>query len=680
LKLKILIIGNCQAKSMPKLIEAMCIGVEVAYVRLLPAIIAKLKSGELDILTLKAGETDISSIIANTDLILLQSSGANTTSIIDLLEQKFPQVSSKIRQFPSITFTAFHPDIIHLGNSLASPTGPYHSSIACYGWANGFTIEETISLFCEDVYQVLGFFDYWESSTKSLVAQGNVAGLPLDRLINTWTRQGVWMHTINHPKLFVLADLAREILVNEGLTCLPDVEYAMEDRLAEGVSWTAYPEIACRLGVEGKYQFKRGGGAAQNPSVLKFGLEDFVRASFEKYATYRKEDFDCPRLASSRYQELGSFLKRRQQSKSAVSASAIASKSESSSHSGRNPYQGLPDYQFWRRAVERLPMKDVDPVAQPRFALGRNDKVATAGSCFAQHISRTLQKNGFNYYVSENGNNLLQEEAQQRNYGVFSARYGNLYTTRQLLQLFDRVYGNFIPADNYWVREDGKLVDPFRPQIEPQGFANIEELEESRAEHFVAVREMFETLDVFVFTLGLTEAWRSRIDGAVYPLAPGVVAGEMDTTTHEFVNFGVSEVVIDMQLFIKKLLSVNSRAKIILTVSPVPLIATYEDRHVLVSNTYSKSVLRVAAQEIVQRNPLCDYFPSYEIITGNHTKGSYFESDLRSVKTEGVDHVMRLFLAHYASEKQGNSFDQDLMLENMLVSEVVCDEEAIDAD
>lgn len=66
--------------------------------------------------------------------------------------------------------------------------------------------------------------------------------------------------------------------------------------------------------------------------------------------------------------------------------------------------------------------------------------------------------------------------------------------------------------------------------------------------------------------------------------------------------------------------------------------------------------------------------------TGNHTKGGYFESDLRSVKTEGVDHVMRLFLAHYASEKQGNSFDQDLMLENMLVSEVVCDEEAIDAD
>jgi len=90
----------------------------------------------------------------------------------------------------------------------------------------------------------------------------------------------------------------------------------------------------------------------------------------------------------------------------------------------------------------------------------------------------------------------------------------------------------------------------------------------------------------------------------------------MDPAAHEFVNFGVAEIVADMQLFVEKLLGVNPRAKMILTVSPVPLIATYEDRHVLVSNTYSKSVLRVAAEEISKRNPMCDYFPSYEIITG----------------------------------------------------------------
>jgi len=133
-----------------------------------------------------------------------------------------------------------------------------------------------------------------------------------------------------------------------------------------------------------------------------------------------------------------------------------------------------------------------------------------------------------------------------------------------------------------------------------------------------------------------------------------------------------------MQAFVDRLMRVNPRAKIILTVSPVPLIATYEDRHVLVSTTYSKSVLRVAAEEISQRNPMCAYFPSYEIITGNYTRSEYFDSDLRSVTQEGVDHVMRLFLAHYSSEGAASKLDDELMRENALVNEIVCDEEAID--
>jgi len=40
---------------------------------------------------------------------------------------------------------------------------------------------------------------------------------------------------------------------------------------------------------------------------------------------------------------------------------------------------------------------------------------------------------------------------------------------------------------------------------------------------------------------------------------------------------------------------------------------------------------------------------------------------------------MRLFLAHFAATgKQDDSLEQELMRENALVAEVVCDEEAID--
>jgi len=66
------------------------------------------------------------------------------------------------------------------------------------------------------------------------------------------------MHAINHPKLFVLADLALVIVMREGMSFFTDVENGIEDRIANGPTWPVYPEIARALEVEGKYQFKKG--------------------------------------------------------------------------------------------------------------------------------------------------------------------------------------------------------------------------------------------------------------------------------------------------------------------------------------------------------------------------------------------------------------------------------------
>ena len=87
--------------------------------------------------------------------------------------------------------------------------------------------------------------------------------------------------------------------------------------------------------------------------------------------------------------------------------------------------------------------------------------------------------------------------------------------------------------------------------------------------------------------------------------------------------------------------------RVLLTVSPVPLVATYEPRHVLVSTTYSKSVLRVAAQAALDQLPYVDYFPSYEIISTASTSRNYYRDDLREVTDMGVAHAMRCFTHHF---------------------------------
>jgi hypothetical protein len=246
----------------------------------------------------------------------------------------------------------------------------------------------------------------------------------------------------------------------------------------------------------------------------------------------------------------------------------------------------------------------------------------------------------------------------------------------------------FYPVEDIWTLPEGGFADPFRPAIQPGGFTCREELMADREQHLAAIKRMFETLDVFVFTLGLTEAWRCRADGAVLPVCPGVHGGVFSDERYEFVNFGVEQVMKDMKDFLHLLRSVNPTARVILTVSPVPLIATAENRHVLVSTTYSKSVLRTAAEELVRHFDWVAYFPSFEIITGSYTRGRYFAEDLRSVTEEGVQHVMRLFLKHATSsegaipsESQQDAPSQpgdDFVAKMTEVVNTICEEELIE--
>ena len=352
-----------------------------------------------------------------------------------------------------------------------------------------------------------------------------------------------------------------------------------------------------------------------------------------------------------------------------------------------HPYKSLPDKAFWRRSVTDVPPGEVDPVGEFTLRIGPATRVATAGSCFAQHIARHLAKSGYNYYVAEPGHPIIPESVRTRqNYGLFSARYGNIYTTRQLWQLFQRAFGEFCPDEDVWQDGDDMFVDPFRPTTQPGGYISRDELEADRAQHLAAVRTMFETLDVFVFTLGLTECWRSTRDGAVFPLCPGTDGGSFDLKRYAFYNQPLEDVLDDLTRFTEALAKVNPKAQIILTVSPVPLAATAEPgAHVLAATTYSKSVLRVAAEMMRKRFAHIHYFPSYEIITGAFNRGAYYAPDLRNVLETGVGHVMKLFMAHVTDgaeipAKQPPRKDAALKREALAekLVEVECDEVALD--
>lgn len=307
----------------------------------------------------------------------------------------------------------------------------------------------------------------------------------------------------------------------------------------------------------------------------------------------------------------------------------------------KHPYRGRPDTSFWAKAVARVERASFDPIVSVPFQIGRQDAVVTAGSCFAQHISHSLKAGGFSFLQTEAHN----ESNSKTKTALFSARYGNIYTCRQFRQLFERAYSIFEPVDIAWRRQDGKYIDPFRPQEFPEGFDTIAHVVQERKKHLIRVREVFEKANVFVFTLGLTESWIAESDGAALPLPPGVLAAPEDDRIYRPLNQDVETMRTDLLWLIDQIREFNRDIRFVLTVSPVPLIATFENRHVLVSNTYSKAALRVVAHEVSEQRRGVMYFPSFEIISAM-PKLNMFESDYRSVSKDGVEFVMGIFRKH----------------------------------
>jgi hypothetical protein len=309
----------------------------------------------------------------------------------------------------------------------------------------------------------------------------------------------------------------------------------------------------------------------------------------------------------------------------------------------QNPYQSLTPEKFWKTGVTNVAAGELfDGLWAPKQPIDKDSKILTAGSCFAQHISRWLIANGYQWIESETvPAGLSIEERKEAGYGVFSFRTGNIYSPALLRQWVAQAFGHQTPTDDIFV-ENGRYFDPLRPAIPLKGFDSAEQLQTARAATLSAFRDSIAQANIFVFTLGLTEAW-THVDGTVYPVCPGTVKGVFDPAQHQFINYSHAAIVADMGWIIERLREVNPQMRFILTVSPVPLTATATDSHVLTATNYSKAVLRSAAGELSATYDFVDYFPSYELITSYATRQNFYEDNLRSVRSEGVEYVMAHF-------------------------------------
>jgi GSCFA family len=314
-----------------------------------------------------------------------------------------------------------------------------------------------------------------------------------------------------------------------------------------------------------------------------------------------------------------------------------------------HPYETLPEDRFWRTAVADRDALEIAGLWKPKIEIRRKTRIVTARSCFAQHFAKALVARSYRWLDFEPGPAGLSGALRHDyHYGTFSFRTGNIYTPRTLRQWLTWSLTAAKPPSEVW-ETNGRFYDPFRPAVEPGGFASPEELYASRLDTLAAIRRALKQAQVFVFTLGLTESWRNRDSRVEYAVCPGTVAGTFEEGLHQFLNHGYDSLMSDMKAVLKLLWRANGHLKVLLTVSPVPLTATASARHVLTATVHSKSLLRAVAGTLAAGDPRVDYFPSYEIITHPAYGGRFYAPNLRSVLPAGVDHVMASFFRDQAA-------------------------------
>lgn len=305
----------------------------------------------------------------------------------------------------------------------------------------------------------------------------------------------------------------------------------------------------------------------------------------------------------------------------------------------------LPTSAFWRPAVAEAGPFALDGLYQPKFTVTRASAVATAGSCFAQHVGAALRDAGLAVLdVEPPPPGLDAATARSFGFGLYSARYGNIYTAAQMRQLVQDSLNLTLRPGTIWTR-DGRHFDALRPAVEPLGCDTASEVQALRRFHLTRLQDLFTRCEVFVFTLGMTETWLDRDTCTVFPTAPGVLADPEPAQQIGFHNTTFAEVLADLHAIRDLLHRFNPQIRMILTVSPVPLTATVSGRHVLSATSASKAILRAAVDEFARDLPDVDYMPSYEIITHPAARGRFFAANLRSVTAEGVGLVMSQFLA-----------------------------------
>ena len=316
-------------------------------------------------------------------------------------------------------------------------------------------------------------------------------------------------------------------------------------------------------------------------------------------------------------------------------------------------------------AQRRYPAPDRDgdrlyplasPVASPSFSIGRDDTVFAIGSCFARNVEKAL---------ASAGKRVLSQEFDLGEIGESIGDAANFYNKYSIHSVVNELRwalerDTFPGADVLYRMGENRYMDA---QL---GMARLDFDEDTilafRHRYLDAMAQAAEA-DVVIVTLGYVETWYDTKLGLYLNVSPPMQAIRAEPERFEFRVLSYADVMEGLRALHALLLKHRTKPlKMLITVSPVPLLATFRDMDVLVANAYSKSVQRAALDEFTLGLEGVDYFPSYEFVTLSNPTVAWSRNDYRHVSGEIVQRIMSEVLTKYVEGDDGEEMTADGLL------------------
>lgn len=247
------------------------------------------------------------------------------------------------------------------------------------------------------------------------------------------------------------------------------------------------------------------------------------------------------------------------------------------------------------------------PVTKTPFKIETKYNNFFIGSCFAENLYKMFDK----YYLNS-----------------FISPFGNVYNPKSLGMSLSRLLNNRLIKEEECIKTDG-IYQHFDFHSKT-GSKNLSEFVRNINKLITKSSKELLNSDLLIITLGTAY---------VFEKDDIVVNNCHKLQKENFIRraLTINEIVESLLEPLNELKKLNNKLNIILTLSPVRHL-----RDSATENSYSKAILRVAIEEILQKINVY-YFPSYEILLDELRDYRWYDNSLTHPDKNAVDYIMGRF-------------------------------------